>query len=283
MTSRLTDMQRYFVMDRRIIPPIPNFVALQRENLWTVVSFLQQNGLTARHLASSLSDITDTFQLMTTDLTEEGLEFYYAANAAAFPSVAKGDDRDFKKVRDSKRLTKALDKFRNTTDASSLTSATQTQGPSNGLSSTQHQSGEKYDDAKWHSEGNFPTDLKSEAAGTHTGMYMAWALQNGLGDSEFVRSFAKQIDQLRNRATTPGQFFLKTCGGKFTDETLSDEGNQFTRAYFPFTDGAYLGDYEKALASKLPTLYHAADTWASFDALAPLIDKRFKEWKRNGN
>ena len=42
----------------------------------------------------------------------------------------------------------------------------------------------KYDDASWHSEGDFPDDLPEEAGGTHIGMFFAWALLSGMGGDE---------------------------------------------------------------------------------------------------
>jgi hypothetical protein len=42
---------------------------------WTVVNFLQQNGLTVRQLAESRDAITDAFELRSADLTSDGLKF----------------------------------------------------------------------------------------------------------------------------------------------------------------------------------------------------------------
>lgn len=37
----------------------------------------------------------------------------------------------------------------------------------------------KHDDYTWHLEGDFPADLPSEAAATHIGMFLAWAIHAG--------------------------------------------------------------------------------------------------------
>ncbi|WP_441328174.1 DUF7832 domain-containing protein [Mesorhizobium album] len=34
----------------------------------------------------------------------------------------------------------------------------------------------KYDDASWHSGGNFPRELPPEAGATHIAMFVAWPL-----------------------------------------------------------------------------------------------------------
>jgi hypothetical protein len=78
---------------------------------------------------------------------------------------------------------------------------------------------------------------------------------------------------------TPGQFFLTVCDEKFTDEDLNEEGNAFAAAYFDFGSGEYLSDYEAALCGDLPTLYHAADTWESYDKLAPVLDSALRRWR----
>ena len=43
--------------------------------------------------------------------------------------------------------------------------------------------------------------------------------------------------------------------------------------------GAYIGDSEEALAGGLPGLYHVEDTWANSDAIAPVVSRRYAEWR----
>ncbi len=138
----------------------------------------------------------------------------------------------------------------------------------------------KYDDASWHYGGDFPKDLPDAAGATHTGMFVAWALLSGLGGEIHVSEFPGDLEKLRSRSVTPGQFFLEACDGKFTDEDLNDEGNAFAQAYFEFDGGAYVGDYDRVLVGGLPSQYHVADTWENFDKLLPVLDKRLAEWRR---
>jgi hypothetical protein len=137
----------------------------------------------------------------------------------------------------------------------------------------------KYDDATWHSGGDFPKDLPAKAGATHTGMFLAWAFLAGLAGEIHVEE-PDFFDMLRGRSITPADFFLSACDGKFTDEDLNSEGNAFAAAYFDFEKGSYLADYEATFGKDGPTLYHAADTWENFDRIAPLIERRFLAWKQ---
>jgi len=138
----------------------------------------------------------------------------------------------------------------------------------------------KYDDASWHSGGQFPEELPPEAGATHTGMFVAWAMLAGLTGELHTKEFPEELEKLRSRTVTPGEFFLAACDGKFTDEDLNDEGNAFAQEYFDFNTGSYLKDYDRVLVKRLPSQYHVQDTWANFDRLRPVLDKRLTEWRR---
>jgi hypothetical protein len=137
-----------------------------------------------------------------------------------------------------------------------------------------------YDDAAWHRGDDWPADLPREASATHSGLFLAWALIAGLGGEHHHVDSPDELAQLLARRITPGAYLLMTCDGRFTDEDLSVEGNAFTKAYF-HTDGAlYFADYREYLAKGLPSEYHVADSWASFDKLAPVLDRRLANWRR---
>ena len=137
----------------------------------------------------------------------------------------------------------------------------------------------KYDDASWHYGGDFPDELPQSAAATHSGMFLTWALLAGLAGRLHTDDFPDDLVKLEARAITPGQFLLSVCDQKFTDEDLNEEGNAFAADYFDFQSGQYLADYERALCGDLPTLYHAKDTWESYDRLAPVLDKALRRWR----
>jgi hypothetical protein len=113
-------------------------------------------------------------------------------------------------------------------------------------------------------------------------MFVAWALLSGLAGQIHVEEFPQDLEALRTRSITPGQFFFKFCDGKFIDENLNEQGNAFAAAYFDLTHGSYLADYESVLGGEFPSLYHVPDTWLSFDRLKPTLDSRFSEWLAGG-
>jgi len=138
----------------------------------------------------------------------------------------------------------------------------------------------KFDDASWHSGGDFPTDLPAEAAATHIGMFVGWCLLNGLAGELHTVEFSNELKFLQNRETTPGAWFLEHCDGKFTDEDVNEEGGSFAASYYEGELPEYVSDYEKAVGQGLASLYHVPDTWDSYNSLEPVIASRFSEWKK---
>jgi hypothetical protein len=139
----------------------------------------------------------------------------------------------------------------------------------------------KYDDASWHLEGDFPKDLPEDAAFTHTGLYLAWAVLAGLGSKELQDDFKEELTKLSARLNPPCEVY-KVMDGKLTDENLSDDGNAFTKGYFDFEVGQYLKDYEEVLCKDLPTMYHVADSWENYERLKPILDNRLAAWRADG-
>lgn len=143
----------------------------------------------------------------------------------------------------------------------------------------------KYDDASWHYGGDFPAELPESAGATHIGMFVSWAVLNGLAGELHTQEFADDLGKLQARTITPGSWFLSVCDGKFTDEDLNEEGNQFALIYYggddglQTTDGSYLIDFTDAFPES-ETPYHVHDTWATFDTLEPIIRSRFEGWRK---
>jgi hypothetical protein len=137
-----------------------------------------------------------------------------------------------------------------------------------------------YDDASWHRSGDFPAGLPPEAAATHGGIFLAWALLAGLGGEYHVLDSAENLERLRARKLTPGQYFMAVCDGRLTDEDLDAEGNAFTRAYYHQEGASFIADYQEFLAKGLPSEYHVADDWTNFDKLQPVLDRRLANWRR---
>jgi hypothetical protein len=143
----------------------------------------------------------------------------------------------------------------------------------------------KYDDASWHYRGDFPKDLPHSAGATHLAMFVSWAVLNGLGSELHEEEAAEDRAALKSRRVTPVGWFVSACDEKFTSEDLTDEGHCFVEAYYcdaqglRDTPGSYLADYSDRVAA-VTSLYHVPASWASYDALAPIIQARFDAWKR---
>ncbi len=137
----------------------------------------------------------------------------------------------------------------------------------------------KYDDASWHSGGDFPSDLPEDAGATHTGMYLAWLLLNGMAGEEFAEEMQEDLQALVRRETTPGQFLLQVSDGKFVDDLIDQEANAFTEEYYAPDDSPFGDDYFEILVGDLPSLYHVEDNWQNFDKLAPVFQQRLTHWR----
>jgi hypothetical protein len=136
-----------------------------------------------------------------------------------------------------------------------------------------------FDKAKWHYEGDYPADLDEEQAFVPTGLFLGWIIDAGLYSEEFAEDLTKEIRRFKARKLTgPGVY--RAADGVFADDVLNEEGLAFAQAYFEFEKGKYLKDYEKLLSAGLPSMYHVPDTWESYDALKPQIDKRYAAWQK---
>jgi hypothetical protein len=142
----------------------------------------------------------------------------------------------------------------------------------------------KYDDASWHSESDFPPDLRDEVGGTHIAMFLTWAALSGRAGDLHIRDGADLLAKLQTREISPRAWFFRACDGQFCNEDLNDEGNAFALGYYLEGDGlrvspgGYLADYSDAFPDS-SDLYLVPDNWETFDRLKPMIDRRFAEWR----
>lgn len=151
-----------------------------------------------------------------------------------------------------------------------------------------------YDDASWHTEGEYPESLDPDAAATHIGLFLAWAVLAGHASAELAQDFADEVAALRERTTT-GPRLLLAMDGALTADDLDETGNAFAAAYYTGdtgeddTDaGLYLEDYVDALCPDTTgdddpaDVYRVPDTWESYDQLSPVLDARFTQWEDEG-
>lgn len=119
-------------------------------------------------------------------------------------------------------------------------------------------------------------------AGTHIGMFLAWAVLNGLESDHHRAHSAGLLARLRRREITGRQFFEAACQERFAEKDLNDEGNQFVQHYYvdeAGRRGEYFADYKKVLTARLPSFWHVADNWENYEKIAAVINRRYAEWK----
>jgi len=119
-------------------------------------------------------------------------------------------------------------------------------------------------------------------AATHIGMFLAWAVQQGLLSEHHERHSAAVLARLRRREITGRQFFEAACKDRFTEKDLNEEGNEFAQHYYVDAAGRrgpYFADYKKVLVARLPSFWHVADTWENYEKIAAVVTQRYEAWK----
>jgi hypothetical protein len=138
-----------------------------------------------------------------------------------------------------------------------------------------------YDRADWHYGGDYPKELPPENGGTHIGMFLAWAIMNGLEGDELQEDSAPSLAAVRARQMTGRQFLFRECDEKLWEADFNDEGSAFATAYYQTSnqDFSYHADYGRIFEDVLPGTYYVEDTWQNYDKIAAEITRRFEEWK----
>ena len=119
-------------------------------------------------------------------------------------------------------------------------------------------------------------------AATHIGMFLAWAVLNGLEGAFHREHSGELLARLRRKEITGRQFFQAACGERFSERDLNEEGNAFAQAYYVDAAGrrgAYFADYKQVLAKGLPSFWHVEDTWDNYEKMATVIGRRYQAWK----
>lgn len=136
----------------------------------------------------------------------------------------------------------------------------------------------KYDDASWHFGGNYPEELADINAYTHIGMFLAWALLNGLAGELHLEEGSEDLEALKRKAITGVDFLQKNCDGKLTDEDLNALGNSFAKRFY---DNEYYGHYVEVAdpLDEYETVYHIPNSWEVYDKVATMLTEQFEQWK----
>jgi hypothetical protein len=136
-----------------------------------------------------------------------------------------------------------------------------------------------YDKAKYHDDSIEEAGLPEEHACNHTVYFLRWLIEHDLMSEMFLTEGRDALASFRGGQTSIHQLYewWDCC---LLSDMLSDEGNVFARHYFDFEHGSYLKDYVKALQGHLPSVFHIPYSDESYRKLAPIVDSRFREWKR---
>ena len=136
-----------------------------------------------------------------------------------------------------------------------------------------------YDAASWHYESDeYPQDLPPDAAFTHLGMYLGWAIERDMISDTLKKHFADVIKNFRRREVLPSELFRTCCIDEFTREHLNDPGNAFTKKYYnPGWKYYYHTDFHTLSCNEISGFY-MPDTWENYERVKALIDKRYEEW-----
>lgn len=123
------------------------------------------------------------------------------------------------------------------------------------------------DDAGWHYDTCSEHGLDYACAATHIGMFFAWLAHHGLAHQDNV-----DITALLDRSLTPGSFLLQRCCGEIDGFMLTERGWAFSEAAYR----AYLVMYQYIPEiARHEVTYAAPDTWATYDAVAPVIQEAY--------
>jgi hypothetical protein len=135
-----------------------------------------------------------------------------------------------------------------------------------------------YDDAVYHqgAPAFLNKQLNPLGAGTHIGMYLAWIIVNRLESFQLRQTAASPVEEVRSQQMTGRDFLFAHCDGRMTSDHLNKEATLFTDAYYVDT---YLQDYEDVLVKKASGTYAVADSWANYERLAKVMDKRLRDYR----
>jgi hypothetical protein len=137
----------------------------------------------------------------------------------------------------------------------------------------------KYDDISWHYNDEFPKELRRENAGTHIGIFIGWVIRRGL-ESDFLRNTMKDgIIKVKNKSISGTDFLINYMDGKFTDEDLNKEANEFTKAFYD-TD-KYFDLYDEILNLDLPSIFHVKDTKDNAEKIEKELDSAYRNFLAN--
>ena len=122
---------------------------------------------------------------------------------------------------------------------------------------------------------HYNENLPAENGGTHIGMFLTWIIQNNLIGEFHLENSPDGLTKVHNKEWTGRDFLINECDGKFWEEDLNEEGNEFAEYYYyDFTS-----DYYKAFEVTDSSVYTVENSWENYEKIKPILDKRYLEWK----
>lgn len=136
-----------------------------------------------------------------------------------------------------------------------------------------------YDKAKYHYNGDFPSDLDEFQAYVHTGFFLGWLVDHNLYSESFAQNYETWIAQFKARKLTGPQLYKKAAGVLAAD-MLNETGIAFADRYYDsyLLDYSYYVNHEDA-----ESLYHVADTWEHYEMIQEQLDDIYEDWKNDNN
>jgi hypothetical protein len=152
--------------------------------------------------------------------------------------------------------------------------------PSNGTWKGLKDVDDKYvfDKAKYHDNSVAELGLSDSQSFVHTGLFLAWLVNNELMSDFFVTETGKEVENLKVRRSSPIEIY-EEWDGVLIGEMLTRAGFNFALDYFDFERGTYLKDYERVFKVTSKRVYEVKGTWDNYDKLKPTIDAAYEKWR----
>jgi hypothetical protein len=109
-----------------------------------------------------------------------------------------------------------------------------------------------------------------ERACVPMGMYLAWCANLHLVSQSLQHRSETLLLRLRYREVTGSELLVAGCGGRFTSESLNQQGKEFTDSYYE----SFLDDFRTVFGEDI---YDVKDNWTHYDRLSPVLTRRFMQ------
>ncbi len=129
-----------------------------------------------------------------------------------------------------------------------------------------------YDNASWHSDGDFPPNSPDEYGGTHIALFLKWCFRKGWAGDMHLEYEPEDTQKVMDGSMPATDYFFKYCDGKFSDQDLNEEGNRFAEKYYG-EDGLYFDDFAELFAE---LMYEAPEEAYNYSKLEAVLDYRLR-------